>query len=261
VANWKESEDWKVLHIPDIGVEVVKLVYANRHSLNLGTTSSRLSAHKHRETSEIHFSLEPSSGDEIVGRYRVRVAEPFAVPIKPGEWHGAEQNETSHHHRILFLTGSPRLLGWGIVDDRATTESSKLRLTSLGQEQIQKTGGLLLERAIQDVEHQVTSKALEKELIGSSSTGGLTLSVIAIPDSWTTLSRDAINLVVRGAGELTVLTNKAKVGEGDAFSIPFGTTYELRNKRKRPLVLLRSILEKPELPPCTSRTRRRLARA
>jgi hypothetical protein len=247
VANWKEFEDWKVLHIPDIGVEVVKLIYANRHSLNLGTASSKLSAHKHRETSEIHFSLEPSGGDEIVGHYRVRVAEPFAVPIRPGKWHGAEQNETSRHHRILFLTGSPRLLGWGTVNDRTTTESSKLLLKSLGQEQIQKTGGLLLERAIQEIERQATSKALEKELIGSLSSGGLTLSVIGIPDSWSTFSDDAINLVVRGAGELTVLMNKTKVGEGDVFAIPFGTTYELKNRRRRPLVLLRSLLEDPRI--------------
>lgn len=247
LANWKEFEDWRVLHIPDIGVEVVKLVYANRHSLNLGTTSSKLSAHKHRETSEIHFSLEPSGGDEIVGRYRIRVAEPFAVPIRPGQWHGAEQNETSRDHRILFLTGSPRLLGWGIVNDRTTTKSFKLPLKSLDQEQIQKTGGLLLERAIQDIERQATSKTLEKELIGSSSSGGLTLSVIAISDSWNTFSDDAINLVVRGSGELTVLMNKTKVGEGDVFAIPFGTAYELKNKRRRPLVLLRSILEDPRI--------------
>jgi hypothetical protein len=247
LANWKEFEDLKVLHIPDIGVEVVKLIYANRHSLNLGTTSSKLSSHKHRETSEIHFSLEPSVGDEIVAHYRIRVAEPFAVPIKPGEWHGAEKNETSHRHRILFLTGSPRLLGWGIINDRTTTKSSKLPLKSLRQEQIQKTGGVLLERAIQEIERKVTSKALEKELIGSASSGGLTLSVIAIPNSWSTLSDDAIDLVVRGAGELTVLMNKTKVREGDIFAIPFGITYKLKNKGRSPLVLLRSLLEDPRM--------------
>jgi mannose-6-phosphate isomerase-like protein (cupin superfamily) len=247
MTNWKEFEDWKVLHIPDIRVEVVKLVYANRHSINLGTASSNLSAHKHRETSEIHFSLEPSGGDEIVGHYRIPVAEPFAVPIRPGTWHGAEQNETSRHHRILFLTGSPRLLGWGIVNDRATTKSSKLPLKSLGQEQIQKTGGVLLERAIQDIERRTTSKALEKELIGSSSSGGLTLSVIGIPDSWSTRSEDTINLVVRGAGEVAVLMNKTKVREGDVFAIPFGITYKLKNKGRRPLVLLRCLLEDPRI--------------
>ena len=73
------------------------------------------------------------------------------------------------------------------------------------------------------------------------------MSVIAIPDSWSTFSDDAINLVVRGAGELTVLMNKTKVREGDVFAIPFGTTYKLKNRRRRPLVLLRSLLEDPRI--------------
>jgi len=243
VASWNDLEDWRVLHIPDVGLEVVKLIYANRHSLNLATIPNKVSPHKHSNTSEIHFSLEPTDGDEIVGRYRVRVAEPYAVPIRPGDWHAYEQNKNSRPHKLFFLTGSPQLLGWGIVNDRTVTESSKLTLTSLGQGQIQKVGGVLLERAIQDAESQVTNKVFEKELISSSSTDGLTLSVVAIPDSWSDSSPDAIHLVTRGAGELSVLNNRTRVKEGDVFAIPFCMACELQNETGGPLVLLSSILK------------------
>jgi len=243
LANWKEPEEWSTLYVPDVGLKVVKLIYANRHSMNLAAIPSRVGTHRHADTSEVHFSLDPTDGDQIVGCFRLHVTEPYAVPIKPSEWHAYEENRTSRPHQLLFLTGSKRILGWGIVIDRIITESSKLNLMPLDIEEIDRVGGVLIERAVQDVESHVSNEALQKQLITASSSGGITLGLVAIPHMWKSHSQDVIHLVVKGTGELTVLNNKTKIKDGDVFAIPSGMVYEVSNQERRPLILLSSTLQ------------------
>ena len=65
LANWKEPEEWSTQFFPDVGLKVVKLIYANRHSLNLAIIPNGIGPHKHSNTSEVHFSLEQTDGDQI----------------------------------------------------------------------------------------------------------------------------------------------------------------------------------------------------
>jgi mannose-6-phosphate isomerase-like protein (cupin superfamily) len=103
-------------------------------------------------------------------------------------------------------------------------------------------GGVLLERATREIEGQVSNDALERQLIGPLSTHGVTLSLVAIPDTWTSRSNDVIHVVRKGSGELTVFSNKIRIKEGDAFAIPFGISYQLKNEGREMLILLSSIL-------------------
>jgi mannose-6-phosphate isomerase-like protein (cupin superfamily) len=69
------------------------------------------------------------------------------------------------------------------------------------------------------------------------------LSAIAVPDVWSDYSKDVIDVVVKGRGELIAVNNTTKIREGDAFVIPFGIEYQVRNSDGKPLVLLSSKLE------------------
>jgi mannose-6-phosphate isomerase-like protein (cupin superfamily) len=243
LVNWREPKEWTVLYVPDVGLKVVKLIYANRHSMNLAIIPKKVGVHKHKNTSEIHFSLEATDGDQILGCYRLHVIRPHAIPIKPGEWHAYVENRTSRPHQLLFLTGSSEILGWGIVNDRTLIEPSRLALRSLGQEWIEKIGGVLLEKEIQNANYLGSKDNFFKELISGASSEGVNLNIVAVPETWTNRSQDVIQLVVRGKGELTALSNRVEVREGDAFAIPFGITYRLNNRGKKPLILLSSILD------------------
>jgi len=243
LANWKEPEEWNMQFFPDVGLKVVKLVYANRHSLNLAIIPKGIGPHKHSNTSEVHFSLEQTDGDQITRGYRLNVTEPYAVPIRPDEWHGYEEHRYATPHQLLFLTGSKQILGWGIVIDRSVTESSKLNLTPIPSQEIAKTQGVLLARAIEDLESKVSYKALEKKLIDFSKTKGITLSAVAVPYVWSDNSEDVIDIVVKGRGELIAVNNATKIREGDAFAIPFGIEYQVRNSDGEPMILLSSKLE------------------
>jgi mannose-6-phosphate isomerase-like protein (cupin superfamily) len=246
VANWKEPQEWRTQYFPDVGLRVIKLIYANWHSLNLAIIPRGFGPHKHASTSEIHFSLDRTDGDQIARGYRLHVTEPYAVPIKPNEWHGYDEHRSPIPHQLLFLTGSRQILGWGIVNDRSVTESSKLELTAIGSEEIAKAGGILLDRATKELGDQVSNSAVEKRLISSSATDGIDLSAVAIPDIWRNYSEDIIHTVVKGTGELRVLNNTTTVDEGDAFAVPFQMEYELKNRGRQPLVLLGSTLKAKE---------------
>jgi mannose-6-phosphate isomerase-like protein (cupin superfamily) len=243
VTNWREPKQWNILFIRDVGLRVVKLIYANRHSINLAMIPDRCGTHLHQDTSEVHFSLEPTDGDQVLGRFRVHVTEPHAIPIKPGEWHAYVENRTSRPHQLLFVTGSRNLLGWGIINDRTVTDPSKLSLTKLGPEDLEKVGGILLKEAIADAEYAGSVNTFHRELISAASTGGVTLNVVAIPDSWANQSQDIIHVVARGSGKLLVHDNSVDLREGDVFAVPFDMSYELKNEGHSPIILLGSTFE------------------
>jgi len=243
VTNWKEPKQWNVLLVRDVGLRVVKLIYANRHSINLAMIPDRCGTHLHQDTSEVHFSLEPTDGDQVLGGFRIHVEEPHAIPIKPGEWHAYVENRTSRPHQLLFLTGSKDLLGWGIINDRTVTDLSKLSLRKLGSEDLEKVAGALLNKAIADAEYIGSQSTFSRELISAASTGGVTLSVVGIPDSWSNKSQDIIHVVARGTGKLVVLDNSVDLREGDVFAVPFDISYELKNEGSSPIVLLGSTFE------------------
>jgi mannose-6-phosphate isomerase-like protein (cupin superfamily) len=246
ISNWRETDESATLYIQDVGITIVKLVYANRHSCNLAIIPKEVNTHKHKYTSEIHLSLEPTDGDQIKDGFRVRVTEPYAVPVKPGEWHGFEENRRKEPHKLIFLTGSPEILGWNVVNDRSVITTSKLQLKIISPDKIGSIGGIFLQREIEKLESVLSNAVIQRELIGYEATHGITLNLLGVPDTFNGVSNDVIFLVVKGKGQLKIEKSKASIREGDVFAVPFGMKYAFK-REGLPLILLSSTLEEESM--------------
>lgn len=76
--------------VPNLGITIVPLVYGDHHSWNLAYLAGEernVPIHRHRDGVEIYLGYNPTHGESVLGNYRARVDEGYAMPIPPGTDH------------------------------------------------------------------------------------------------------------------------------------------------------------------------------
>jgi hypothetical protein len=114
-----EAPEGATFQVPNLGIDIVPLVYGDYHSWNLAWLAGdkrNVPAHWHEEGVEIHLGYHPTHGITVLGGRRAPVDEGYAMPIPSGVDHAWVSTGAEIHH-VPFIFGSLKHGGWGVFFD------------------------------------------------------------------------------------------------------------------------------------------------
>ncbi|MDA0834125.1 MAG: hypothetical protein O2955_02840 [Planctomycetota bacterium] len=235
--------------VPGLGITIVPLVYGDHHSWNLAWLAGEernVPTHRHHHGVEIHLGYEPTHGVTVLGDYRAKVDEGYAMPIPPETDHGwVNTSETPHH--VPFIFGSLAHAGWGVFLDVEASQQPVDHLTWVERESMRFSQMVYLEREIDNAARVASN--MRKTLIpysvtnrsgSGSGSGGLELSLTRINSYGYSYPVDDFRAVSISRGTATVSIDgiEREVHAHDHFGIPGRLAATLRQNGNSPLVVL-----------------------
>ena len=232
--------------VPNLGITIVPLVYGDHHSWNLaylGGEKHDVPTHRHHFGVEIHLGFPPTHGETVLGAYRAKVEEGYAMPIPPEIDHGW-RNTSGQVHHVPFIFGSRKYSGWGIfLDVIAQARPVEECTTPVSWESPAFSQMIHLERRIAQAEKMAScwrTILIPHSVTNRQGVGGLELSLARINASGFQFPEDDFRAVgvVRGEGVVNMAGIQQPVSPHDHFGIPSGMRATLKQVGPAPLVTL-----------------------
>lgn len=244
-----EAPDQGSFVVPNLGITIVPLVYGDHHSWNLAWLAGEernVPTHWHGDGVEIHLGYTPTHGETLLGNYRAKLDEGYAMAIPPGTDHGWINSSDQVHH-VPFIFGSLKHGGWGVFLD-VTPVSTPVTERELVDRNAEPFRDLVyLERAIEEAEKM--SKQNRKKLIPFTVTnrdgsGGLELSVSRITKEAYAYEQGDFRIlsISRGTGIVSIDGIEAAVKPHDHLGIPAETKCQIRQTSDDALVVLDAMI-------------------
>lgn len=216
--------------VPGLGIVIVPLVYGDHHSWNLAWLAEEhrhVPTHRHHHGVEIHLGFRPTHGLTVLGRYRARVEEGYAMPIPPDTDHGWVNTADEIHH-VPFIFGSLRHGGWGVFLDVVPQPRTVEEFTTLVERDSPPFKQMIyLERHIAQAEAAAANRRqvlIPHRVTNRQGSGGLELAITRVAHGCFAYEPDSFRIVsiVRGGGSVEVEGIQQAVRAHDHFGIPAG---------------------------------------